>query len=208
MLKFFVMTHPARHRSHGRRRRRRSYLRSSSSPDREYRKRRRSPTVRPSSRRYSQGSRASAGRHYSDSDSDPEQSARRLQQRHRRDWEIFPSSARSPSPRTPPLSAFLPSPPYLSPASIPTVHQVKNEGCASAGIRCPDALTKRSNQLISRLLLNPESVMRRERRAREHEREKLAAVRESNGKIKHFVHVNEEGRPYGLGVTEWNDALA
>ena len=85
---------------------------------------------------------------------------------------------------------------------------MKREGSSPGVTRLPDSAAKRSNQLLSGLSLNPESVQRRERRARELEREEQGDHRESEGKKRHFVHVNPEGKPYGSGINVWNDALA
>ncbi|KAG0597432.1 hypothetical protein M758_UG337900 [Ceratodon purpureus] len=50
--------------------------------------------------------------------------------------------------------------------------------------------------------------MRKERREREMLRDESAVIRESDGCKLHYVHVNADGKPYGLGITVWNDALA
>ena len=64
----------------------------------------------------------------------------------------------------------------------------------------------RTARLLSGLPLNLDSAQRQGRREREAEREEDAAHREQRGRNPH--HVNAEGKPYGLGITVWNDALA
>lgn len=46
-----------------------------------------------------------------------------------------------------------------------------------------------------------------ERRDREAEREISMKRRVELDQRPHYVHVNEEGKPYGLGILVWNDAL-
>ena len=60
---------------------------------------------------------------------------------------------------------------------------------------------------VSAFSLNPESACRRERRLLEREREDRAIERENAGKKRFYVHVNEDGKPYGLGIGTWNDML-
>ena len=66
----------------------------------------------------------------------------------------------------------------------------------------------RTARLFCGLPMNQESCLRQERRTREIQREEDAAERTRSGKKPHHVNVNWEGKPYGLGVTTFNDALA
>ena len=57
------------------------------------------------------------------------------------------------------------------------------------------------------LQLKKESALRMDCRDREAERDMSMKRRLDEGNRPHFVHVNEEGRPYGLGITFWNKAV-
>lgn len=67
---------------------------------------------------------------------------------------------------------------------------------------------RRTARLLTGLPLNFESEQRRKRRDRESHKEDSAENRLRTGKKPHHVNVNSEGKPYGLGVQVWNDALA
>ena len=66
----------------------------------------------------------------------------------------------------------------------------------------------RTARLLSGLPLKLDSAQRQGRREREASRDEDAAQREERGKRPHHVNVNSEGRPYGLGVSQFNDALS
>lgn len=67
---------------------------------------------------------------------------------------------------------------------------------------------KHRSRIQDSFTLNRESALRKERREREAEREEDAQHRESCGKKPYLIHVNTEGKPYGLGTRTWNDVLA
>lgn len=68
--------------------------------------------------------------------------------------------------------------------------------------------TTRTARLLSGLPLELESTHRQDRRERETRRDEDATERVRLGKKPYFINVSAEGKPYGLGVTVWNDALA
>ena len=57
------------------------------------------------------------------------------------------------------------------------------------------------------LTLKPESIERNERKQRLMQHTIEEERRERDDGRRHYINVNEDGRPYGLGVTSWNDAL-
>lgn len=65
----------------------------------------------------------------------------------------------------------------------------------------------RGYQIFISMTLKKESALRMERRDREAERKITTKRRVEFGQRPHFVDVNEEGKPYGLGISVWNDAL-
>ena len=66
----------------------------------------------------------------------------------------------------------------------------------------------RTARLLSGLPMNVESKNRQDRRSRESQREDDSTDRTRSGRKPFHVNVNWEGKPYGSGVTVWNDALA
>lgn len=96
----------------------------------------------------------------------------------------------------------------MTPASTPGIPSVKKEGRSYSVRGDDDSARKRTHRLLSGFTLKKESALRRERRDREMLRDDTAAVRESSGRKPHYVHISAEGRPYGHGVTTWNDAIA
>lgn len=66
----------------------------------------------------------------------------------------------------------------------------------------------RHRRLLSSFTIKPESTKRQERREREAKREEAAEARGNRGKKPHYINVSSEGKPYGLGITVWNDSLA
>lgn len=80
-----------------------------------------------------------------------------------------------------------------------TTVTVKEEGTPS--------IHPRSKMLLSSLTLKKESVQRRERREKELEREIDRERQIHAGGKRNYINVNQDGKPYGLGITAWNDAL-
>lgn len=76
---------------------------------------------------------------------------------------------------------------------------VKEEGTPS--------IHPRSKLLLSSLTLKKESVQRRERREKELEREIDRERQIQAGGKRNYINVNQDGKPYGLGITAWNDAF-
>ena len=66
----------------------------------------------------------------------------------------------------------------------------------------------RTARLLSSLPLKLESAHCQDRRERETRRDEDATERVRLRKKPYLIHVSDEGRPYGLGVQVWNDALA
>ncbi|KAG0596262.1 hypothetical protein M758_UG238100 [Ceratodon purpureus] len=60
---------------------------------------------------------------------------------------------------------------------------------------------------LSSLTLKTESIMRRERMAKQVEREVDMEKRMQAEERRTHINVNEDGKPYGLGLTAWNDAF-
>ncbi|KAG0594661.1 hypothetical protein M758_UG097200 [Ceratodon purpureus] len=197
-----------RRRRHSHHRRDVSISEFSSSPRRPRRgSSKRSPSRSYGPRRRSTGSRDSESDLSEFFTSDPRhrRHTRRHSSRRRRDSLDF--SPRSGSPGTPPVTRSGASPRLLSSSAFNAI-PVKQEGGPLSVGKGLGSTSKRSSQLMLGLSLNKESVLRRERRERETNREEEAAHQESIGKKKHLVHVSPDGKPYGYGVTTWNDALA
>lgn len=197
--------------------RRRYHSRSVSSESRSYSspERRRHRSSRRESDDYPSRSRSSGGRRTFDStssygDRDRGKTLRRSSVGDG-DGRIYRSrSTRSCSPLTPPSPRQrkgASSREFPACSTMDTV-AVSKEGGLDISHREQGACGSRTQRLLCGLSLNPENVQRRERRARETAREVNKEIRESTGRKPHFVHVNADGKPYGIGVTTWNDALA
>lgn len=119
------------------------------------------------------------------------------------------SHHRSDSPGTPPPTRSGVSSGFPVSSRGDSV-QVRKEGGTLSTPNVPNSVTskRRKSRLPTSLILNRESVLRRNRRERAMEREEDAQRRESCGKKPYLIHVNSEGQAYGLGVSVWNDALS
>ena len=112
---------------------------------------------------------------------------------------------RSTSPSRPPRQCAILASDMLHESSskrhdtrgLSRVVTVKQEGESSLG--------SKKKMFSSSLTLKKESVPRSEPREKELDRE--LDIREDAGVKQNYVHVNEDGKPYGLGITAWNDAL-
>ncbi|KAG0593800.1 hypothetical protein M758_UG020300 [Ceratodon purpureus] len=114
---------------------------------------------------------------------------------------------RSTSPMTPPRQAMSPPSEIQRESSskrpisggVGTVITVKEEEKRDA--------RPHGKMFLFTLTLKKDSILRRERREKELEREADGDRRVDAGGKQHYIHVNEDGRIYGLGINAWNDAL-
>ena len=129
------------------------------------------------------------------------------------DWTYDAPLSKSAGEKCHSISPITPVPsryesPLLQEGKGAQINHVKQEDiCRSLSTVLKGASDRRTQLLFSPFALKKESLERRERRGRKSYRELMAEIRDSSGRKRHFVHVSAEGKPYGPGISVWNDTL-